>query len=142
MLIDLQLEMSDAQAVTTTSALSTGSVDLGNCDAGVGEPSQFLEIVVDETVTSGGAATVQFTLQTDSDSAFGSATDIWVSAAIAKATLVAGYVVVRMRLPIGMERYARVKYDTATALLTAGKFSARIVPSVPQNTAYADNITI
>lgn len=133
MIIDRYNEFSDAQAVTSTGdTASTNVVDtFGGGDA-LGEEI-YLHIKVNEAVTSAGAATVQFVLQTDSDEAFGSATDIYTSAAIGKATLVAGHNAVRVRIPSGCERYLRVKYTVGVAALTAGKFDAFLSPSVQAN---------
>ena len=61
-----------------------------------------------------------FLFQTDSAENFGSAVTLWTSAAIGKATLVAGYEVIR--LPINgmpLNRYARVYYTVATGPLTS-----------------------
>lgn len=136
MIIDSQLEYSDAQAVTA-SAASTNIVDHGLGDAGVGEDVMHLVIQCTETATAVGSATVTFTLQTDGDSAFGSATSVLATAAIAVADLVAGARVAAFRLPAGMERYSRVYYTVATGPLTAGKFDAVLVKDVPNNIAYA-----
>lgn len=135
MIIDSQTEYSDEQAVTA-SAASTNIVDHGIGDAGVGEPSVYLNIQVDEAVTATGSATVQFALQTDGDSAFGSATTLLQTDAIGKAALTAGTVVAQFKLPVGMERYSRVYYTVATGPLTAGKFSAHLVHDVEKNVAY------
>jgi len=105
------------------SVASTNVVDLNaEGDAKTEEP--FLHILCKEDVASAGAATVQFALQTDSVEAFSSPTTLWQSSAIAKATLVDGYWVARLRLPQGCERYLRVYYTVGTADLTAGKFDA------------------
>ena len=127
MYIDKQLLMSDAQAVTS-SAASTNVIDLGahlGMDPGVTE-DLWLQVRVDTTATASGSATVTFALQTDDDEAFGSAVTLFSTSAIGKATLVAGYYPIRVRLPLGMKRYARVYYTVATGPLTAGKFDAWI----------------
>ena len=135
MYVDSQNEYSDSQAVTA-SAASTNIIDHGIGDAGAGEPSMYLVVQVDETATAAGAATVVFTLQTDDNSAFSSATDILATAAIGKAALTAGTRVCAFELPIGMERYSRVSYTVATGPLTAGKFSAFLTPVVENIHAY------
>lgn len=136
MIIDKQSEYSDAQAVTV-SAASTNVVDHGVGDAGIGEPGVYLVVNCVEDVTAAGAATVQFTLQTDGDSAFGSATDVIQTAAIGKADLTAGTRVCAFKLPVGMERYSRVYYTVGTGPLTAGKFDAVLVHDIENNPAYA-----
>lgn len=123
MIIDKLNEFSDAQAVTV-SAAATNVVDLGAAGAIESKPL-YLVIKVNTAVEAAGSATVTFALKTDDDEAIGSATTLWTSAAIAKATLVAGYEVVR--LPINgrqLERYLQVYYTVASGPLTAGKFDA------------------
>lgn len=136
MIIDSQLEYSNAQAVTA-SAASTNIVDHGLGDAGVGEDVMHLLVQCTETATAAGAATVTFILQTDGDSAFGSATDVLSTAAIGKAALVAGARVAAFRLPAGMERYSRLYYTVGTGPLLTGKFDAVLVKDVPNGIAYA-----
>lgn len=136
MLMDAELLFSDEQAVTTTAA-STNIVDLlaANRDIGKGEDLELI-VSVDEAVTASGAATVVFALQTDDNSGFSSATDLFATAAIGKATLVAGYVAVKIKLPRGIERFLRVNYTVATGPLTAGKFTAAIVRNVDDQQIY------
>lgn len=137
MYIDAQNLFSQDQAVTTGATASTNIIDLGAArDIGVGE-ALWLHILVTEAVTSGGAGTVAFSLQTDDNSSFSSATTLFTTTAIAKTTMVAGYQAVRVRIPIGTERYLRVVYTVATADLTAGKFTAFLTINVQANTAYA-----
>jgi len=134
MILDKELMMSQAQAVTATAA-STNVIDLGarlGLDPGLSD-DLWLQIRVDTAATASGSATVTFALQTDDDEAFGSATTLWTSTAIGKATLAAGYNVVRMRLPLGVERYVRVYYTVATGPLTAGKFDAFINSGVQES---------
>lgn len=136
MIIDKQNTLSDSQAVTAA-ARSTNVIDLGAArDLGM-SPKQ-LCITCTETAASAGATTVQFQLQCDSDEAFGSAKTVIETAAIPKATLVAGYQIF-LPLPIGLdERYMSLYYNVATADLTAGKFSAQIVDQPQANKAYPD----
>ena len=123
MIIDRFNEFSDAQAPTTVAThASTNVVDLKAAGALEGKP-YYLHIKVNTTATADGAATVTFAAQTDDDEAFGSATTLYTTAAIGKATLVAGYEVVRLSLNgLPLERYVRGYYTVATGPLTAGKF--------------------
>ncbi len=135
MIIDKELMMSNAQAVTATAA-SSDVVDLGarlGLENGGLSDDLWLQIRVDTAVEASGSATVAFALQTADDAAFGSATTLWSSAATGKATLVAGYSVARFKLPIGMKRYARVYYTVASGPLTAGKFDAFINSGVQES---------
>lgn len=122
-ILDGDMILSSAQAVTTAEATpSTNAVDFGAAHVGVN--NRVIINVNTLVAASGGAANVTFAIQTDSDVAFGSATTLWISAAIAKATLVAGYKVVEFVLPWEVERYVRVVYTPDTNNLTAGKFNA------------------
>jgi hypothetical protein len=141
MILDTLLQFSAAQAVTALAdTASTNVVDAGLGDAGAGD-DLYLFITTTEAVTSAGAATVQFVLQTDTAVGFGTAVDAMLSAAIPKATLVAG-ATVKMRLPVGLSRYLRVAYRVGTAVLTAGKFSAYIAMDVPVQASYASGFTV
>jgi hypothetical protein len=134
--IDKLDTFSSAQAVTasaisdvkeivkgyTGTSQSNATVDLGCTPDDI-----YLEIRCDETVTSGGgSATVTFTLESDSTANLAtSATVHWSTAAIAQATLVAGYKVATIKLPSGdYEKYLGVRYTVASGPLTAGKFTA------------------
>ena len=130
---DDQLVLSDEQAVTAT-ADSTNIIDLGaGTDhkgnaliPGAGKTGKmFLNITVDVTTTSAGATTADFELQDSADNSSWAATPIKISA-VAKATLVAGYRVMRMPLPPNLRRYVKVIYTVAVANFTAGKFSASL----------------
>lgn len=139
MYIDKQNSFCSSQAVTA-SAPSTDYIDLGAArDIGVSDGLQVL-ITVNTTATAAGAATVAFSLEKDSSSAFGSAVAVTSTAAIGKATLVAGYQFY-LPIPIGTDaRYLRVYFTVATGPLTAGAFSAAIVKGEQKNISYADAI--
>lgn len=126
MILDKNLQFSDAQAVTTT-AVSTNTVDLGTTERQRGEPI-FVDFSVDTAATAAGAATVTFQIVTDDNAALSSPAVVAATAAIGKATLVAGY---RISLPvppgIALERYLGVQYTVATGPLTAGAFSANMM---------------
>jgi len=150
MIMDKQGEFSDTQLVTAT-AISTNVIDLTlgqsgltTIDIGSGEPI-WLTIVVSGVVTASGSATVTFSLESDSTADLAtSATVHWTSAAIGKATLVAGYEVVKMRLPIGSyERYLGVRYTVATGPLTSvSSFSAYLSKDVQNERNYQAGYTV
>lgn len=142
MILDERTEFSDAQAVTASAI--TDVIDLGSTPTlrslQGGEPL-YLVISVDESATAAGAATVTFSLESDSTADLNtSATVHWSSSAIGKATLVAGYTVAQVALPLtaNVERYLGVRYTVATGPLTAGKFSAFLTPVPPVATIYPD----
>lgn len=142
MILDERTEFSDALAVTA-SAISD-VIDLGATPTlraiGNDQPL-YLVISTDTSATAAGAATVTFSLESDSTADLAtSATVHYSTAAIGKATLVAGYQVVAIPLPIqaNFERYLGVRYTVATGPLTAGAFSAYLTPVVPVQTIYPD----
>jgi hypothetical protein len=121
-MIDYQERFSDAQAITVDAA-SINYIDTQV--AGRAYDEQWLEVVVNTIFDSAGdAGTLIVKLQTDSDSEFGSPTDLHTSLTYAQADLVAGKMLVQMRLPEGLDRYIRVYYDNGTEAFTAGKVDA------------------
>lgn len=132
MIIDRFNVFSDAQEVTASAGSTI--VDLNAAGAVEAKPL-YLHIKVNDGVTASGSATVAFALQTDDDEAFGSATTLWTSSAIGKATLVDGYQVVRLPINgMALERYLRVYYTVATGPLTGGKFDAFLSADADSNT--------
>ena len=123
MIIDRFNRYSDDQDVTASGAtVSTNVVDLGAAGDAIGR-ERYFHILVKEAV-AGTLTTVTFALYTDSAVGMGTQTLVWSSAAIAKATLVAGYQVAKFRLPAGMKRYSRVTYTTDNTMETTGQFDA------------------
>ena len=112
---------------TAASYLIGDVIDLGT--GGVNKvDGVYLVIGVDTAVTSGGAGTYQFHLCSDAQAAIaadGTATYHFSTSAIPKATLVAGYSIAKVELPIGTyERYLGILQTTAVAAATAGKVNA------------------
>ena len=123
MIIDRYNRYSDEQDITASGAtVSTSVVDLGADGDAIGR-ERYLHILCTEAV-AGTLTTVAFALYTDDDEAFGSAAVLWSIPAVAKATLVAGYKVAKVRLPAGAQQYTRVTYTTDNTMETTGKFSA------------------
>jgi hypothetical protein len=150
-IIDAQNLFSDAQAVTAT-AISTNVIDTSPLgantgrDLGAGNPL-YLVIVVGTAATAAGAATVTFSLESDSTADLAtSATVHFTTAAIPKASLTAGAVVAAIALPVGptanYEKFLGVRYTVATGPLTAGTFTAMLLHSTDTFRAYQDAITI
>jgi hypothetical protein len=124
MIIDNLLVLGDAQAVTT-SAATTNIIDTlaaGNAIA----PGALFQFLIDTAVTSSGAVSVTFDIQTATDSAFTTPVTLSSSGAIAKASLVAGYVPLNVVIPTGCLEFLR-GYYTLTATANGGKIDARIV---------------
>lgn len=136
MIIDKLLQVSNEQAVTATAA-STDVIDFGqaNPDVGMAECCKMV-ITTDESATAAGAATVTFAVQDSADNS--TFADVSVTAAIGKATLVAGYQIV-IPMPTKLRRYCRVNYTVGTGPLTAGKFSAQLVTGIQQSVPKPDS---
>lgn len=140
MMMDLQNLLSDDQnlAVAIGTHVSTNTIDLGTpgtdnmgnvvaYDVGKGEPLDML-IQVTETFTSAGAATVTAQIIESASADLSSPTVLSSSAAIALATLAAGYQFRLNSVPAGVsKRYLGVQYVVGTAATTAGKVTAGIV---------------
>lgn len=146
MILDERTEFCDATALNTGAAASylIGDVidlEASNLDLGI-SADLWLVIQVDTAATSGGSATGQFHLASDAQAAIavdGSATYHFSTAAIAVATLVAGYVIAAVKLPSGTyERYLGILQTTAVAAFTAGKVNAFLTPDYAKIKHYAD----
>lgn len=132
MILDERNEFADATALSTAGtgrALVGDVIDLGAVSQDIGNGEDITVVIqVDTAVTSAGAATVSFEVASDAAAAIatdGSASVHFASAAIPKATLVAGYTAVAVRLPAGTyERYLGILQNVGTAALTAGKINA------------------
>lgn len=143
MILDERSEFADATALSTAAtglALVGDVIDLGT--DGINEVDGIdLAISIDTAVTSAGSATVEFQLVSDAQAAIavdGSASVHYKSAAVPKATLVAGYNVVNVSLPKGQyERYLGILQNVGTAALTAGKINAGLTPLDPSWKAFA-----
>jgi hypothetical protein len=140
-IVDNNLYMSDAQAVTAT-ASSTKSLDMATATRNVGG-GQSLELVIQVATTvaaSGGASNVTFSLDDSADNS--SFAVVVATMAIPKATLVAGYEVLRIRLPLGLRRYIQVSYTVDTNNLTAGAFNAYLALDRQDNIARPSGFSV
>lgn len=146
MILDERSEFCDATALNTGAAASylVGDVmDLSVIGADIGQGTDvYLVIGVDTTATSGGSATGAFHLCSDAQAAIavdGTATYHFSSSAIPVATLVAGYQICAIKLPLGTyERYLGILQTTAVAAFTAGKINAFLTTDVAKIKHYAD----
>jgi hypothetical protein len=139
MILDHELEFSNAQVVTAT-APSANVIDLG-VGRGVGIGSEmFLHVSLAEALAASGAATLQIQLQQSVDEAFTSPEVVSDLGTVTKAAGVAGYEKI-FPLPFDLtKRYARLLYTVANGPLTAGKVSSHIIDGYQKNTHYADGI--
>lgn len=155
MILDALLQFSNAQslAIAIGSAPSTNVIDFGlgtstnpaipsdangggARDMGIGDdPALKLLVQIAATATSGGAGTLQITLQGAPDNgsgAPGAFTSWWSSPAYALATLVAGARLLDIDFPrppdgVAIPRFVRLNYTVAGADLTGGAISAYVV---------------
>jgi hypothetical protein len=140
MILDFLLRTSTAQAVTAT-AVSTDTIDLSQVERQRGEPIHFVWHV-DTAATAAGAATVTFQIVTDTVANLASPTVVAATAAIGKATLVAGYTIALPLPPnISLERYLGCQYTVATGPLTAGAFTCDMVLDTQNDYSFPAAIT-
>lgn len=158
MILDSQLEFSDAQAVTAT-AISTNVYDLftegvgggttftpnTRLDVGAGEPI-WLIVSTQTTVTDTGSdATLTISLETADNAALSTNAEVvYTTAALAFAAFAtAGTRLVAIRLPsFNYRRYLGVRYTVANGPLTAGAFDAFIVKDADFQRYYRSGVVI
>lgn len=150
MMLDKANLFSNAQSIAAVASTVLGdySVDLGASatdSLGNTVPSDLaksmneLLVTITETVTSGGAATIDFQLvMADNAALTTNKVVLQTTGAIALATLAAGYKP-RLGMPQGgfTKRYLGIQYVIATATTTAGKVTAGLVPC-----GHVDNVTV
>lgn len=130
MIIDKDLEFSDAQAETTvTTHASTNDIDLAV--AGNAAKELYLLVGIHTAPTSSGSATINIQLITSASANMAGAVTLWETGAVAydNAIFALGKQFI-VRIPQGALRYLRVNYVIGGAALTAGKFNAVLVESV------------
>ena len=135
MIIDKSNLFSEDQAVTTT-VNSTNIIDLGNDSALVQALNEKGDVHLWAQVTTAfnAGTSLKVTLTTDDSSTFASETTVLSSAAVATASLVAGYQFPLGKLPRINEQYARLTY-TVVGTHDAGNISAGLVFDTQTNNA-------
>lgn len=124
MIVDANLQFSDAQALTATEA-STNSIDLKqDRDVGIGKP---LFLVIQSQAAPGGTSpTIAISHETDDNSSFSSPATVAVSPTLTAAQFALG-TIYAMEWPRTNERHNRLKYTlggtsptfTVSAFLTS-----------------------
>jgi len=125
---------SDEQALTATADSET-TLDFGaGADAwgaakaapelADGKPLWLNVMVQTELDSAGDAATLTVALATSTDNS--SFSNKLATAAIAEASLIAGYCILAVPLPTGLSRYNKLIYTVGTENFTSGKISAWI----------------
>lgn len=159
MYVDTQVELSDAQAVTSTAissnvidtlSTSVGAATLTSLspntitDIGAGE-DVYLVVSTQTTCTDTGSdATLTLTLETDSATGLGTSTVVASTGALAFATFAtAGTQVWLLKLPpFDYKRYLGIRYTIAAGPLTAGAFDAYLTTSIQKNKIYKSGFTV
>ena len=126
MITDFQCVLSNAQALTAT-ANSTNIYDTGSVyDSGRGIETMGVLVTVDAAADfTTGDETYSFTVTTDNDVAFGSATTL-VTKTVAAGALAAGDRVI-IPVGVGIEQYVRVTYTlggTSPSVTVTAEFKA------------------
>jgi len=139
MIMDERSEFCDKLSVAAAAgtALVGDVMDLGANVKNIGRGTQlYLVVTVTTTFTSGGAATVNIQLCSDSTADLNTSPTVhWETGAVGFATLTARTVSAHAKrfivaLPQGLpyERYLGIKVVTAAAITTAGSISAFLTP--------------
>jgi hypothetical protein len=143
MLTDSGNLLSEAQAVTasaiSTYVYDTHSASIGGLTRDIS--GQDCPIWLNFTITESfaTATSVTFSLESDDNTSLSSATVHYTSAAIAIATLVAGYSF-SVQVPPGQyQRYVGARYTIGGSSATAGKITALLTDGVPLHNAYQNN---
>jgi hypothetical protein len=130
MIMDKNLLMSNAQAITS-SAPSTDVIDLGVlADYGIGEPSLKVLAVVTEAFVSAGGATLVLALQGSTDNVTFHNYASMTTAAVADLSLGARLFEIDLpRPPPGksMPSYFRMQYTVSVSTFSAGKVTVALV---------------
>ncbi|WP_422096889.1 Bbp16 family capsid cement protein [Variovorax sp.] len=134
MILDNQNLFSDDQAITATAA-STNVIDLGPTGTVPRSPSALtrdiskgtdIPLLVQVTEAFNNLTSLAVAVQTDSDSAFGSATTLYTQTVVL-ADLTAGKRIALKTLPYGLtKRYVRLNYTVTGTAPTTGKVTAGI----------------
>jgi hypothetical protein len=141
MILDKQLEFSDAQAVTAAAA-STNYIDFGAArDMGVGE-ALYVVVTCDVTMSDTGSdSTLAVALEGDSSTTF--TPDYTRTLFTFSALSAAGTVrIARLGPDDANLRYLQLRYTPANGNLTTGSFSAYLTTNIDKWTAYADALVI
>lgn len=144
MILDAELQFSDAQAVTSAAG-STNTIDLklASRDIGTGTDLYIVVAVVTTLTDAGSNAGTVVALEGDSTTTFSpdATRDLFTFAQGATAGTVK---YARLQPGGGPEQYQyiRLKYTPTTANLTGGAFDAYLTTNIQKWQTFADNITI
>lgn len=138
MILDADLQFSNAQDIATATAASTNIIDLGVArNIAIGKPI-YVVVMVTTAMTNTGSCTIK--LETDDDSAFGSATN--AQAVGVFTTAAAGAMLIVPIYPHNIsERYMRLYY-TKSGTIDAGNVDAFLTEHYEKVPHYVDAVTI
>ena len=143
MLVDGQLEFSDAQAVTAT-ANSTNVIDLGLAgqDIGTGE-NLYVVVQVETAMTDAGSdSTVAVTLIDDDNAALSSAATVQTLGTFAAVSGAGTAIIARVQPGAITQRYVGLAFTVAGGDLTTGSFDAFLTMNIDKFKAYPKGYTI
>lgn len=133
MIIDKQMMVSNAQALTA-SAASTDYINLGGKGDEYGNELYLVVRVKEQLVAAAGAATLTVEVQVADDSSF--STNLTTIAtpvnALAKASLTANKIIAVAKMPKPKRKYMRLYYTAGTNNFSGGTIDAFFTPDVPQ----------
>ena len=125
MIIDAQNQFSQAQAVTATGA-STNVIDTGGGDPGMSQ-DQAPWLYVRCNAAYNNLTSLGIKLQSSVDAAFSSPVDSAISITPLLAALTVSTDLIKVVLPIGLNRYLRVYYTVTGTTPTLGSIDAELV---------------
>lgn len=128
----------------STPGYNAGSSINAGRDLGIGG-EMWIEVLVTAAVTSASTASVYVNLVTDSTATIATTTNILLtSPTIAKATLVANYIMWRAQLPASLSylRYIGLDFEIVTTNLSAGTFEGKLVTNIQQSDLYLSGIGV
>lgn len=147
MLKDKQVDFSNNVLLTATAisdVIDTQATPNILKDIGAGAEELWLYVSVPVVLTSAGATTLTVTLESDTVAGLSSTPVVHLSTAvIPKATLVAGYEILKIALPRAFyQRFVGLRYTIATGPFTGGSINASLVGDTPAFRAYAINYVV
>lgn len=132
MIMDAYLLMSDSQNLTAVASATASTSYIDTVAAGDDYAGAWYVMNVETALTSATTSnTLTFALQSDSTTAFSTATTHISSGALGSATMVAGYTF-KARIPTGLKRYVRVLM-TPVSTISTGIVSNFIVKDADVN---------
>jgi len=110
----------------SASGATNGSYDIDTLAAGDAMKAGAVFKAIATEILAGTGTTVTITLVTCAEPTFASATTLFSTGAIAKASTVAHTVLAQVVIPVGVLRYLRVIYTTDNTMETTGRISSWI----------------